>query len=85
MKTPNPYETGEINTVAELRKAIKDKRTKDVYVQPRFGLSEIYLRITKTEALIMLAGYDADATAEDCEVYAGSFDTDGLGTGSIYL
>ena len=80
-----PHDTGIIDTIADLRRAIRDPRTKDVYVQARFGISETYVRITKSEALYLLKGYDADFTAADCEVYGEEFDTDGLGNGSIYL
>lgn len=45
-------------TFQELRAAIK--RAKHVYIQARFGSSERWLRITKREALFLVAGYTSN-------------------------
>ena len=59
----------QINTIRELRKAIRKARR--VMVSPRFGNFEGLVRISKADALWMIQSYNGDATADDIEMYGG--------------
>lgn len=60
----------DIKTVKGLRYAIR--KCDAVYIQPRFGCSESYVRISKTEAN-RLADSLSNCTPEQVEMYSGSF------------
>jgi hypothetical protein len=60
-------------TIPSVRRAIKSARA--VYVQPRFGCSEHWVKVTKAEALNMLESFPDHFTPEDAEMYAGTFGT----------
>ena len=62
-----------ITTVAEYRCAVRD--AKRVFVQPRFGASETYVRVSKVDALYLVRGMKGTTTAQELELYAGSFGT----------
>lgn len=61
----------DLMTIPETRKAIRKAR--EVLMQPRFGSSEAWVRISKVEALDLLSNYKDDATPEHCEMYGGRF------------
>jgi hypothetical protein len=61
----------DIKTIPELRAAIKLARC--VWVQPRFGTSERWVKITKVEALEMIHAYTDSDTPANCEMYGGVF------------
>ncbi len=60
-----------MNTIKELRKAIK--QVKEVCVQPRFGCAETWIKISKASALELISMYENDMSANDIEMYTGSF------------
>lgn len=57
-----------MQTFTTLRAAIRDANT--VLIQPRFGLSERWLKISKKEALEMIRGYGAGIALELDERYS---------------
>jgi len=72
----------DITTVASLRCAVK--MAKAIYILPRFGTSELWLKITKAEASKLIACYADSDTPEHCEMFAGTFGTMTNG-GTLYL
>ena len=64
-----------LETLPALKKAISAKTTKNVYVMPRVGILTLWVRVTKAEALSMLAEIAPDATPSDCEMGTGAFGT----------
>lgn len=60
-------------TVRELRALIRSNRVHKVLVQPRFGTSETWIKISKAEALEILKGGNDGDTAKDLEIYGGNF------------
>lgn len=46
-----------MQTIGEVRKLIKD--AKAVYVRPRFGIMERWVRVSKAEAFAMFDAYDS--------------------------
>jgi hypothetical protein len=63
----------DITTVTEFRKAVRKAR--EVLAQVRFGTSERWVRISKADALTLVAGMARDTTPEDAELYSGIFGT----------
>ena len=61
----------EITTVGEYRKAVR--AAKRVFSGVRFGVSEKLVRISKSDALWLVKNSAADETAEEHEMYAGTF------------
>ena len=62
-----------LSTVAEYRRAVRD--AKRVFTQPRFGVSECYVRTSKADALYLVRGMKGTTTARELELYAESFGT----------
>ncbi|PYJ10795.1 MAG: hypothetical protein DMF06_05160 [Verrucomicrobia bacterium] len=58
-------------TIAELRRAIRTSRV--VYAQLRFGCSEHWSKISKAEALALVATFEPDTTPEAAEMFGGTF------------
>ena len=65
--------TDTINTIAKLRKAIKAADA--VYMSPRFGCAEKYVKVSKVEVLYMIAHYNENDTPDDCEIGTAGFAT----------
>lgn len=61
----------DIKTVKDLRKSIRE--AKMVLVQPRFGLSEAYVKISKREAVAMMDGLTDDMTPDSLGMATDSF------------
>lgn len=55
-------ETKHIETLADLRKALKS--CKAVFVQPRWGMNEKWLKVTKVEAKYLIEGMTDDEAAD---------------------
>lgn len=62
-----------IKTVHGLRHAIRTCR--EVLIQPRFGTSEAWVKITKIEAQRLTEGMPAMHTPDDAEMSDGHFAT----------
>ena len=60
--------TTDITTVPEFRKAVRE--AKDVLTQVRFGCSERWVRISKADALLLVAGFGRSDTPEQHEMDA---------------
>lgn len=80
MKTAHIPETAgvskmarDITTIPELKKAIR--RAKVILVQPRFGVSEKWIKITKNEATYIVSDINDSATPEQHEMYGATFAT----------
>jgi hypothetical protein len=58
-----------IKDINECRKAVK--KAKSVFIQPRFGASERWVKVSKVEALDLLQ--DISGSPEENEMYAGLF------------
>ena len=54
--------------VSAVRAMIRSTAIKRVFVQPRFGCSEAYLRVAKVEALWLLKGYAPATKAHEAEL-----------------
>lgn len=61
----------ELHTIAQVKKAIK--KADQICIQPRFGVSEKWIRITKEQARILIEGFDDDATPQQSEMFTGRF------------
>lgn len=55
-----------IETLKDLKAEIK--KCPEIYIAPRFGLSEQWLRITKKEALYLISHYPDNATSKSLEM-----------------
>ena len=73
--------TTQIETVKALKAAIKTATM--ILIQPRFGCSEAWVKITKAEAKALTANLPAGATPEEFEMYSGDFGT--LSGTTLYL
>lgn len=73
MTTTLPSGAIEIRTIPELRAALKI--AKAVYVQPRFGTVETWLKVSKSEARTLLLGLTKWETPETMEMPAEIFGT----------
>ncbi len=66
-----------LNNRASLLRALK--QVKEVYIQPRFGLNEVWLRITKKEAMLMISSTlgtkNNPISPEEHEMYTHTFGT----------
>jgi len=71
----------EIRDLKVLRRAIS--KAGEVYVQPRFGTAECWVKISKREAKNLVAHFTAGTTPEDAEMYTGMFGT--VDGGALYL
>lgn len=76
-----------LDTRSALLKALK--QAKHVYIQPRFGTSETWIRISKKETLMLLiclGTWINPVTPEALEMYSGVFGTlSPNGNGDLYL
>jgi len=63
----------EITTIPSLKLAIKVAST--IYIRPRFGVSEAWVKITKQEAKLLADSLPEHMTPNQCEMYAGIFGT----------
>jgi len=61
----------QINTVAEYRKTVK--AAKDLFIQPRFGVSESWIKISKKDALWLVDAYEPSSTAQHAQMFGESF------------
>ena len=61
----------EIMTVKGLRHAIKT--CKEVNAVVRFGVSEAWVKLAKTEALYLIENFNDSDTPDDHEMYTGRF------------
>jgi hypothetical protein len=61
----------DISTIRELRAAIKGAR--EIRAEIRFGCSERWVRISKTDAVALVRDLGKVATAADAEMYSGTF------------
>jgi len=61
----------EIKTVRELKTAIR--HAKHILVQPRFGASERWIKITKREAKAIASDIPKFATPAAVEMFTGTF------------
>jgi hypothetical protein len=62
-----------INTVPQLKQAVK--LAKRVFVQPKFGVSENWVQISKREANDFVSKMEDDTTPHRFEMYADTFGT----------
>lgn len=69
----------DLKTIKETRAAIKAARV--VYVEPRFGTSETWVRISKADALFILRGMTGTPHAN--EMYTDRFGS--VQDGAVYL
>ncbi len=72
----------DITTVASLWCAVK--AAKEIYILPKFGTSELWIKITKAEAKKLISGLDVDETPMYYEMFADTFGTMTNG-GTLYL
>lgn len=63
----------EITTLKRLRSAIRE--AKEVYVQPRFGSSERWSRVSKTEVMALIKGMTDAHTPQFYEMPTGLYGT----------
>jgi hypothetical protein len=62
----------DIMTVKQLKAAIK--AASEIVIQPRFGASEHWVKISKAEAKALAANLGPNTTTpEEAEMYSGSF------------
>jgi len=73
----------DIKTVTQLKFCVS--MAKSIYVQPRFGTSEAWVKITKAEAKAFVEPYVHGQTPEDCEMYTDIFGTYQVGSKTLYL
>lgn len=62
-----------LTTVQSLQCALNVAKT--VYIQPRFGCSERWIKISKKEAQILVSNLEQDATPQNAEMYTNVFGT----------
>jgi hypothetical protein len=75
--------THELKTIKSLRHSIKNAKL--VLMQPRFGSSETYVKVTKQDALGLIANADGNETPQDWEMYTDTFGRFDLMTKTLYL
>lgn len=55
-----------VKTIKDLKAEIK--RCPEIYICPRFGVNERWLRITKNEAYYLIENYNDNDTADTLEI-----------------
>ena len=62
-----------LTTVQSLQCALNVAKT--VYIQPRFGCSERWIKISKKEAQMLVSNLELTMTPKDAEMYTDVFGT----------
>ena len=60
-----------VDNVADLRRFLKVATY--IFIQVRFGTSEKWVKLSKKEALLMVASLNPTTTPQDAEMYSGHF------------
>ena len=71
----------DLMTIREVRRAVR--KAQSVFVEARFGVAERDIKITKSEAIGLLATFEDDTTPEQAEMYSGRFGV--VVGGDVYL